>query len=188
VSKLIALVVTALLCAVLPAASAATPIVLAEDRWGDVRIERQDGLGPRARQSIDLRRLIVTAVDDGIRFEIRLRRVTTGTRFDQFFFIDFTNSEEFGQVHIRAARMRGEVGLEGAPTPQGFAFCRVTPEVNEARTRLAVVVPLRCVPVDEADVEVSVYTTPLDGRGGRVLFSQDELVVPGRVDLSPATE
>jgi len=184
--KSLSVVLVALLAVLVPAASATGPLVDERDARGDVRITGVDGLSRADRRSVDLHRLKVMREGRSVRFVMRLRRVVgPADQFDQYLFFDYSNGEEFGQVMVRAARMRATAGLEGARTPSGFAACRVTPVVDLRRTRLTVVVPRRCVAVNPVKVSATAYTTPLGRRGGYDLWSRDDLRVPGTVDLVP---
>lgn len=184
--KSLPVVLVALIALFVPAASATGPLVDERDARGDVRTTGVDGLSRADRGTVDVHRLKVTREGRSVRFVMRLRRVVgPGDEFDQYLFFDYSNGEEFGQVMVRAARMRATAGLEGARTPSGFAACRVTPVVDLRRTRLTVVVPRRCVAVNEVNVSATAYTTPLGRRGGFDVYSRDSVRVPGMVDLVP---
>lgn len=168
-----------------PEASATTALVDVHDARGDVRITTTKGLTGKERRSIDLHRIIATAADDGLRLAVRVRRVASSERFDQWYFIFLESPRQFAAVEVRVARMRAWAGMEGAPTPQGYAQCRLEPSVNPRRTQLIVLVPYRCIPEEASKVSVDVYTTPRGGRAGQVLYSRDRRGVGDTVDLTP---
>ncbi|WP_322936827.1 hypothetical protein [Nocardioides bizhenqiangii] len=182
---MVVVVMTAVLAALLPAAAAAGPIVDARDPRGDVRFTAAEGMTEQRRRSVDLRRLTATNVERGVRFRLRLRWIARPETFEQFFFVYFENSREFGALQQRASRSRGSAVLERAPTPGGSTYCRVVLKVDLRRTRLTVDVPRRCLPVREAKVSVLAYTTPSGRRAGTVVYSSDRLRAPGTVDLTP---
>ncbi|HET9421961.1 MAG TPA: hypothetical protein VFO49_12555 [Nocardioides sp.] len=174
----------ALAAAAVPAAEA-TEVVTGSDPHGDVRITKAVGLDAPKRRTIDLRRLSVTETEKGPRFQLRLRRVVANGSFDQYFFVylEGGDGQQFAFLKIKASKLRGSGGLEGADNPNGYAACRVEGRVSPDRRRLTVTLPNRCTPKQSVKVSVLAYTTPLGEEGGVRVFSRDRLRVPGLVDV-----
>ncbi|MXG88252.1 hypothetical protein [Nocardioides flavescens] len=158
-----------------------------EDARNDVRIATgEPGLGRDSRHSVDLTRLTVVPGAEGSTYALRLRRVTTAERFDQYFFLYVETAGDglpFGFLMLKASDLRGEMVVEGTDDPEGYVSCRVRATVADRRHSLIFTVPSRCTPAGPVTIEMLAYTTPRGRKGGEVVWSRDRVRIPGLVDL-----
>lgn len=151
------------------------------DTWNDVRIRPNTGLAPASRRTIDLRGLHVTETEKGPQFDVRVKRVVTDGRFDQYFFVYLDFGEGVGFFKIYASTLKGRGGYD---SPGDFASCKVKASVSDDEQWLTVVLPWDCTPDVVADVRAFTYTTPLGRQGGSKLYSTDRMKLAEPVDLT----
>lgn len=157
---MILILITVLASAVVSPAHAASPIVSSgKDAKADVKSTAAEGLSPRNRKSIDIRKAWISQEGDNFRFTVKIRRVApTRVKWDQMVFFTLRDP-----ANVNAF---AEVGFTQRSNDLAYAYDSVTGEScdiakvtrDRMKQTLSLLVPGRCMPTAEYRAKVKTST------------------------------
>jgi hypothetical protein len=187
---LLAVVATLAVALVAPPAPAAPGdvIVSQTDARGDVRLLSDDGgLTVGQRRSIDIRKATLKELAGGVRFSVKLKRLTTARRFSQVIYFQLVpdNDEDVWSTTVGFSPQNRASGYAYySPTVDGdnVVSCDPLPTIVRRPNRTVQLdVPNKCLPKKPARIQVTTATGAFRGEG--VGHSRDRLKIVGAYDL-----
>jgi hypothetical protein len=166
----------------LPVQAATSPALMSVDPAGDVHVSAGGQLTRGQKLSIDLRRVTVEREDNSARIVVKIRQVMRVKKFDQMFFIDWSQRADTpggawgGQVGFTSKGVRGYADYAD-PNFETVRHCAVRVAVRPRLGEVIARVPLRCVPEGEMRMGVAADTGHF--RTDAVTFSSDSAPVRG---------
>ena len=140
-------------------------IVTATDPPRDVRVFALKGPTASERGSIDLREVTVIAMQNAVRFKVRLREIRKTQNFDQMVFIDLEPTATSGSTWTAT------IGMSPQQPTSAYAYLFLDDSGTELRScdplpatvlprqdSLRLDVPVECLPREVARITITSYT------------------------------
>jgi hypothetical protein len=173
-----------------PAPAAASTLLSARDRAGDVKIFTEtDGLPKAERKSIDILKFrVADRSGKKIRFTVGIKEIIRKPKFDQMFFVAFdpppkSNATWQGQIGFTSKGEDGYATLYDAATDESI-WCDIDGVTRQAaKDKVSIDVPRRCLPAGKSKVRIDSFTGHF--RSDAPTYSHDRLFTPDVYDLTP---
>lgn len=164
-------------------------LVSSDDPAGDVRIRTGTGITQREKRSVDIRNVELRRVGAKAQVVVTVREVIRTRRFDQMFFVTFTEPIDApdGQWITDAGfTTKGHLSYATYHSADWSTYdnCdRVAVEVRAARKQVVATIPRGCTPMEPVRVSVTSMTGTF--RSDAPVLSVDRHSVPGHHDFTP---